>query len=220
MGKRSFPIKKEEKLESSAVLQNDWEALDISANFTPTFSLTCVMSWARGHSESRRRRLRGSSFCPAISQGVSVSDVLFNTAVCIFGTWLPHRRGRRKEGDGGVAGLQNGVTIECLQTCRTTAGSHQTTGTPVSRRRSSFARCSDERTRKFSTRRKLSQDQRRGSFFFSKWRNRTILSWWMFWASVWGRVYSRVMQLDFWCLRRAFPLRHQNCFVCEMWDVF
>lgn len=38
---------------------------------------------------------------PRVSPGVTVSDVLFNTAVCIFGTWQPHHKWKKGSPEWG-----------------------------------------------------------------------------------------------------------------------
>ena len=54
------------------------------------YSLTYEMRWMERCSRPCPVCPEAASVCPAISQEVSVSDVLFKTAGCIFGTWLVH----------------------------------------------------------------------------------------------------------------------------------
>lgn len=54
------------------------------------FSLTCEMRWMERCSRPCPVCPEAASVCPAISQEVIVSDVLFKTSGCIFGTWLVH----------------------------------------------------------------------------------------------------------------------------------
>lgn len=85
----------------------------------------------------------------------------------------------RKEGWMCAVGLQNGVTdfASCFQTCRTTAGSHQTTRTPVSRHvpRSASAQMKAPESFWLGVNCTKIKD-----VVLFKWRNRMVFSWWVF----------------------------------------
>lgn len=174
------------------------DAAEVAANFTRTFSLTCVMSWVCGHSESPLSPSQGQLLLSHHQSG-SQCVRCFIQHSCVYFWHLAAPSERKEEQDDGVAGLQNTVTNA---SCFKPAGPLQAYIKqpehlfPHSGPRLFAAQMKDrERFRPEGNWAKIKNE----AFFFFNWCNRAILSWWMFWKSVWGWVYSRVKQLDFWC---------------------
>lgn len=82
-----------------------------AADFTPTFSLTCVMGWACGHSESPLPPSQGQ-FLLSLHQSGSQCVRCFIQHSCVYFWHLAASAERKEEGDDDcVAALQNRVAI-------------------------------------------------------------------------------------------------------------
>lgn len=166
-----------------------------AADFTPTFSLTCVMGWACGHSDESPLSPSQGQFLLSLHQSGSQCVRCFIQHSGVYFWHLAASAERKEEGDGCVAALQYRVAIA---SCFKPAGPLQAYIKQPEHLFPHFSllRWKDEDV--FDQREIEPRSKTRLFYLFIGATER-------FWADecfehlceTW--VYSRVKQLDFWC---------------------